>query len=63
MFEGYDKSMTSHGFRNTFKQWADNSELNEFLADRYVDHKPKGLEKAYRRYDTEEVRADIARRH
>ena len=63
MFKGYDKSMTSHGIRNTFKHWADNSDVNEFLADRYVDHNLKGFDKAYRRYDTEEVLVDIARRY
>ncbi|XXK35369.1 hypothetical protein ACMAY8_03760 [Rhodobacteraceae bacterium nBUS_22] len=63
MFKSFDKNMTSHGFRNTFKEWADNADVNEFLADRYVDHNLKGLDKAYRRYNTIEARADIARRY
>ena len=63
MFKSFDKTMTSHGFRNTFKEWADNADVNEFLADRYVDHNLKGLDKAYRRYNTIEARADIARRY
>ena len=63
MFRDFDKGMTSHGFRKTFKQWADNSDVNEFLAERYVDHNLRGWDKAYRRYDTEEIRADTARRY
>ena len=63
MFKSFDKTMTSHRFRNTFKEWAGNADVNEFLADRYVDHNLKGLDKVYRRYNTIEARADIARRY
>ena len=63
MSKRFDKTMTSHGFRNTFKEWADNADVNEFLADRYVDHNLQGLDKVYRRYNTIEARADIARRY
>lgn len=63
MFKGYERSMTSHGFRSTFKQWADNADVNEFLVDRYVDHNLRGLDKAYRRSDNEEEWAEITRRY
>ena len=63
MFKGFDKRLSSHGMRNLFKEWANNNDVNEFIADRYVDHNLRGLDKAYRRYDTLEARADIARRY
>ena len=55
--------MTSHGFRNTFKEWGYNNEVDKFLVDRYVDHAIQGLDAACRRYDTLQARADIARRY
>lgn len=63
LFKGFDKQLTSHGMRNMFKEWANNNDVAEFLADRYVDHDPGGLDKAYRRYDTLQARSDIARRY
>jgi hypothetical protein len=63
MFKGFDKLLTSHGMRNLFKEWANNNDVHEFLADRYVDHNLRGLDKAYRRYDTLQARADIALRY
>ena len=62
LFKGFDKQLTSHGMRNMFKEWANNNDVAEFLADRYVDHDLGGLDKAYRRYDTLQARSDIARR-
>ena len=63
MFKSFDKAITSHGFRNTFKEWAFKADVNEFLVDRYVDHNLRGLDKAYRRYNTLEERADLTRRY
>ena len=63
MFKSFDKTITSHGFRNTFKEWAYKADVNEFLVDGYVDHNLRGLDKAYRRYNTLEGRADLARRY
>lgn len=62
-FKHFDPTITAHGFRNCFKQWAYNSEIDHWLADRYCDHSLKGLDKAYRRFDTIEARTDVARRY
>ena len=52
--------ITTHGMRNTFKTWALNNDVSDFLADRYVDHALVGLDKAYRRDDLFEQRAELA---
>ena len=62
-FKQFDPNLTSHRFHNCFKEWAFNAGLDNFLVDRYCDHALQGLDAAYRRYDTEEARADIARRY
>ena len=62
-FKGFDKTMTSHGVRNLFKEWAENSGVNRFMADRYVDHALEGLDAAYRRFDTLDARSEIARKY
>ena len=59
-FKGFDKTMTSHGVRNLFKEWAENSGISKFMADRYVDHALEGLDAAYRRFDTLNARSEIA---
>jgi integrase len=56
LFKGFDKNMTSHGFRNTFKEWGHNNDVPAFLIDRYTDHALQGLDAAYRRFDTLEAR-------
>jgi len=62
-FKWFDPNLTSHGFRSTFKDWGDHNEIEKFLVDRYCDHAFVGQDAAYRRYDTLEARADIARRY
>lgn len=62
-FKQFDPNLTSHGFRNCFKEWGHNNDIDQFLVDRYTDHALKGNDKAYRRFDTLEARADIARRY
>jgi len=62
-FKQFDPNLTSHGFRNTFKEFAFNTNVDNFLTDAYTDHALKGNDKAYRRFDTLEARADIARRY
>jgi hypothetical protein len=62
-FKGFEKTMTSHGVRNLFKEWAENSNVSKFMADRYVDHALVGLDAAYRRFDTLKARSEIARNY
>ena len=62
-FKQFDPNLTSHGFRNTFKEFAFNANVDKFQTDAYTDHALKGNDKAYRRFDTLEARADIARRY
>ena len=62
-FKQFDPNLTSQGFRNCFKEWGHNNDIDQFLVDRYTDHALTGNDKAYRRFDTLEARADIARRH
>ena len=62
-FKQFDPNLISHGFRNCFKEWGHNNDINQFLVDRYTDHALKGLDVAYRRFDTLEARAEIARRY
>ena len=61
-FKKFDK-ITTHGFRNTFKTWCLNHNVEEFLADRYCDHALKGLDKNYRRDDLFGQRAELAERY
>ena len=58
-FQKFD-DITTHGFRNTFKTWCLNNDVDEFLADRYCDHALKGLDKNYRRDDLFDQRAALA---
>ena len=62
-FKTFDPNLTSHGFRNCFKEWGHHNDVNPFLIDRYTDHALKGNDAAYRRFDTLEGRADLARRY
>ena len=62
-FKQFDPKLTSHGLRNTFKEWGHNNDIDKFLVDRYTDHALKGLDAAYRRFDTLQARSDIARRY
>ena len=55
--------ITTHGFRNTFKTWCLNNNVDHFLADRYVDHALLGLDKNYRRDDLFKQRAELAERY
>ena len=55
--------ITTHGFRNTFKTWCLNNGIEQFLADRYVDHALQGLDKNYRRDDLFDQRALLADRY
>jgi integrase len=61
-FQKFD-NITTHGFRNTFKPWCLNNNIDHFLADRYVDHALVGLDKNYRRDDLFEKRAELAERY
>ena len=61
-FQKFD-NITTHGFRNTFKTWCLNNNIDHFLADRYVDHALVGLDKNYRRDDLFEKRAELAERY
>lgn len=61
-FQKFD-NITTHGFRNTFKTWCLHNNVDGFLADRYVDHSLKGLDKNYRRDDLFEQRAVLAERY
>ena len=49
-FQKFD-TITTHGFRNTFKTRAlnQNPPIDAFLVDRYCDHALAGLDKNYRR--------------
>ena len=62
-FKTFDPNLTSHGFRNCFKEWGHHNDVNPFLIDRYTDHALKGNDAAYRRFDTLDGRADLARRY
>ncbi len=55
--------VSSHGFRNSFKVWALHQEIDPFLVDRYVDHSLQGLDRAYRRDDLYQQRAELAERY
>ena len=55
--------VTSHGFRNSFKVWCLHNDVDHFAADRYVDHSLQGLDRAYRRSDMFEERANLAERY
>ena len=52
--------VSAHGFRNSFKVWALHQDIDQFLADRYVDHSLEGLDKAYRKDDLFPQRAKLA---
>ena len=57
--------ITTHGFRNTFKTWCMNQEppVDDFLADRYLDHGLLGLDKNYRRDNLFKKCAELAERY
>jgi len=61
-FKKFD-GITTHGFRNTFKVWAKEHLIDDFLADRYADHSLNGLDKAYRRTYMLELRIELAERY
>lgn len=54
---------TTHGFRNTFKVWAKENLIDDFLADRYADHSLRGLDKSYRQTDMLELRTKLAEQY
>lgn len=56
-------AITTHGFRNTFKTWCLHNDVEDFLADRYVDHERKGLDRSYRRDDLFQKRAQLMERY
>ena len=58
-------NITTHGFRNTFKTWCMNQEppVDDFLADRYLDHGLVGLDKNYRRDNLFTKRSELAERY
>ena len=55
--------MGAHGFRNSFKVWALHQDIDQFLADRFVEHGLQGLDRAYRRDDLYQQRAELAERY
>ncbi len=57
----FDQTITSHGFRNTFKTWARSEGVPDWIADVYADHGPKGLDKAYRRESQARIEAECAK--
>ena len=61
-FKKFD-GITTHGFRNTFKVWAKEHLIDDFLADRYADHSLSGLDRSYRRTDMFELRTELAERY
>ena len=63
-FQKYGNT-TTHGFRNTFKTWCMHQEppVDDFLADRYLDHGLVGLDKHYRRDNLFTKRAELAERY
>jgi len=57
----FDQTITSHGFRNTFKTWARSEGVPDWIADAYVDHGLKGLDASYRRENPARVEAECAK--
>lgn len=57
----FDSGITAHGFRNTFKTWARSEGVPDWIADAYVDHSLKGLDRSYRREDVARVLAECAK--
>lgn len=49
-----------HGFRNAFKTWADDHEINERHSKAYLQHSLRGLQKPYERRDSLKARSEIA---
>ena len=58
-------SISSHGFRSTFKVWClnQNPPIDRFLADRYLDHSLVGLDRNYRRDSMFEQRTVLMQRY
>jgi integrase len=57
----FDSTITAHGFRNTFKTWARSEGVPDWVADAYVDHSLKGLDRSYRREDAARVVNECAK--
>ena len=61
-FKQFNPTLTCHGFRNT-AEFAFNANVDKFLTNAHTDNALRGNDKAYRRFDTLEARADIVRRY
>lgn len=64
ILKGYDPSLTTHGFRNSIKEFCrvTTPPVPDHVADAFCDHSLKGLDASYRRRDTSEERAELAAR-
>jgi len=62
ILKGYDPSLTTHGFRNSIKEFCriTTPPIPDHVADAFCDHSLKGLDASYRRRDTSEERAELA---
>jgi integrase len=56
-------AMTTHGLRATFKIWALEQDVDPFLADRFLDHGFKGLDRSYRNDTMFKKRAELMGRY
>ena len=61
-FQKFD-NITTQGFRNTFKTWCLNNDIDGFLADRYCDHALKDVDANNRQYDLYAQRAALVERY
>ena len=55
--------LTTHGLRATFKIWALDHDVDPFLADRFLDHAFKGLDRNYRNDSMFQKRAELMERY
>jgi integrase len=55
--------LTTHGLRATFKIWALEHDVDPFLADRFLDHAFKGLDRNYRNDSLFQKRAELMERY
>lgn len=62
ILKGYDPSLTTHGFRNSIKEFCriTTPPIPDHVADAFCDHSLKGLDASYRRRDTSKERAQLA---
>ncbi|WP_439509008.1 tyrosine-type recombinase/integrase [Yoonia sp.] len=62
VLKGYDPSLTTHGFRNSIKEFCRvaTPPVPDHVADAFCDHSLKGLDASYRRRDTSKERAQLS---